>query len=342
MSEKVWRGNFSQLYIDGDWTEPATSDVLTVVSPYTEQPIAQVPAGSAADIDRAVAAARRAEAVALAQYRGGTATYLTVVTAQTLSLANQRTAEQLRGRQWLASVALIAATGGGWSATIGGTLSQRTTPSAHTLDQTQLDLSIGAQHKLGRRTVTMQAQYQHLRLDQQAFRDAAGGTLQLQYDLDARTQVGGFVQAFDFRFPGQPVRDARRLTVGATVARTLDGPRDPVLLANVYAGRERTREDVPQLDFDIKGVRVALSLRLDGGWQGYVSASHERRDYAADEPLFGVTRHDRQTDLRVGADKPIGRDWTLSPQFAWTRNASTLDPNDFRRTQLLVFARYRF
>lgn len=67
--------------------------------------------------ERAVAAARRAEAVALAQYRGGTATYLTVVTAQTLSLANQRTAEQLRGRQWLASVALIAATGGGWSAT---------------------------------------------------------------------------------------------------------------------------------------------------------------------------------------------------------------------------------
>ncbi|WHZ10429.1 MAG: Outer membrane factor (OMF) lipoprotein associated wth MdtABC efflux system [Burkholderiaceae bacterium] len=66
--------------------------------------------------DQAVQAARRAEQMALAQYRGGTATYLAVVTAQQLSLTNQRTAVQLRGRQLLASVALITATGGGWSA----------------------------------------------------------------------------------------------------------------------------------------------------------------------------------------------------------------------------------
>lgn len=66
--------------------------------------------------EQAVAAAQRAERLALAQYRGGTASYLAVVTAQALALANQRTAVQLQGRQLLASVALIAATGGGWQA----------------------------------------------------------------------------------------------------------------------------------------------------------------------------------------------------------------------------------
>ncbi|MFI8975438.1 aldehyde dehydrogenase [Nocardia asteroides] len=54
------RGEHRQLYIDGGWTNPATPDLITVISPYTEQPIARVPAGSVADIDRAVAAARRA------------------------------------------------------------------------------------------------------------------------------------------------------------------------------------------------------------------------------------------------------------------------------------------
>jgi outer membrane protein TolC len=39
-----------------------------------------------------------------------------VVTAQTLSLTNQRTAAQVLGRQLAASVSLIAATGGGWNA----------------------------------------------------------------------------------------------------------------------------------------------------------------------------------------------------------------------------------
>ncbi|KQP49454.1 efflux transporter outer membrane subunit [Pseudorhodoferax sp. Leaf274] len=66
--------------------------------------------------DQAVRAGQAAERMALAQYRGGTANYLAVVTAQTLSLANQRAAVQLRGRQLAASVGLVAATGGGWTA----------------------------------------------------------------------------------------------------------------------------------------------------------------------------------------------------------------------------------
>ncbi len=62
----------------------------------------------------AVRAGQTAERLALVQYRAGTTTFLTVVTAQTLSLTNQRTAVALRGRQFAASVGLIAATGGGW------------------------------------------------------------------------------------------------------------------------------------------------------------------------------------------------------------------------------------
>ncbi|MDB5820536.1 MAG: transporter, partial [Rhizobacter sp.] len=64
--------------------------------------------------DTAVRSAQTAERLALAQYRGGTATYLNVVTAQTLLLTNQRTNVQLRGRQLAASVSLVIATGGGW------------------------------------------------------------------------------------------------------------------------------------------------------------------------------------------------------------------------------------
>ncbi|MFF0496562.1 aldehyde dehydrogenase [Nocardia aobensis] len=49
-----------QLYIGGDWVAPAGADVIGVISPHTEQPIAGVPAASPADVDRAVAAARAA------------------------------------------------------------------------------------------------------------------------------------------------------------------------------------------------------------------------------------------------------------------------------------------
>ncbi|MEQ6900494.1 aldehyde dehydrogenase [Nocardioides sp. YIM 152588] len=48
------------LFIGGAWAKPATDAVLEVVSPHSEEVVARVPEGSAADIDAAVAAARRA------------------------------------------------------------------------------------------------------------------------------------------------------------------------------------------------------------------------------------------------------------------------------------------
>lgn len=48
------------LFIGGTWAKPATDAVLEVISPHSEQVVARVPEGSTADIDAAVAAARKA------------------------------------------------------------------------------------------------------------------------------------------------------------------------------------------------------------------------------------------------------------------------------------------
>ncbi len=48
------------LFIGGTWARPATDAVLEVVSPHSEEVVARVPEGSAADMDAAVAAARTA------------------------------------------------------------------------------------------------------------------------------------------------------------------------------------------------------------------------------------------------------------------------------------------
>ncbi|MFI9536112.1 aldehyde dehydrogenase [Nocardia fusca] len=51
---------YSKLFIAGEWSAPSTGETIEVISPHTEQPIARVVAPAPADIDRAVAAARRA------------------------------------------------------------------------------------------------------------------------------------------------------------------------------------------------------------------------------------------------------------------------------------------
>jgi aldehyde dehydrogenase (NAD+) len=51
---------YDRLFIGGEWVEPATAERIDVISPVTEEPIASVPSGTPADMERAVAAARAA------------------------------------------------------------------------------------------------------------------------------------------------------------------------------------------------------------------------------------------------------------------------------------------
>ncbi len=67
--------------------------------------------------DDAVSAARQALAITTNQYQAGTTSYLDVVVSQAILLANEKTAVDILGRRMTASVLLIKALGGGWSAT---------------------------------------------------------------------------------------------------------------------------------------------------------------------------------------------------------------------------------
>ena len=49
-----------KFYIDGAWTAPAAGKTIPVVNPATEEVLYEVALGGAADVDKAVAAARRA------------------------------------------------------------------------------------------------------------------------------------------------------------------------------------------------------------------------------------------------------------------------------------------
>jgi NodT family efflux transporter outer membrane factor (OMF) lipoprotein len=68
----------------------------------------------AAAQQRTVADAERSLNISTNQYKGGLTTYLQVITAQAIELANRRTAADITTRQFAASVQLVKALGGGW------------------------------------------------------------------------------------------------------------------------------------------------------------------------------------------------------------------------------------
>lgn len=56
----IWNGAFDKLFIGGKWVAPRTTSKIEVISPFSEEPVASVPAASRGDVDAAVAAARLA------------------------------------------------------------------------------------------------------------------------------------------------------------------------------------------------------------------------------------------------------------------------------------------
>jgi NodT family efflux transporter outer membrane factor (OMF) lipoprotein len=67
-------------------------------------------------LEKAVQSADRSVAVSTAQYKAGIASYLQVITVQTIALADKRSAIDVQTRRMTASVSLIEALGGGWDA----------------------------------------------------------------------------------------------------------------------------------------------------------------------------------------------------------------------------------
>ncbi|MFZ1991853.1 MAG: aldehyde dehydrogenase family protein, partial [Alphaproteobacteria bacterium] len=52
--------DYLKFYINGQWVDPMTPRTLDVENPATEEPFARISLGSAADVDKAVKAARAA------------------------------------------------------------------------------------------------------------------------------------------------------------------------------------------------------------------------------------------------------------------------------------------
>jgi NodT family efflux transporter outer membrane factor (OMF) lipoprotein len=73
-------------------------------------------AQEADQLDVAVKAAEESLRLEIDRYKGGTDSYLNVITTQTIALGDERSAVQLLSRRMVAAVQLISALGGGWNA----------------------------------------------------------------------------------------------------------------------------------------------------------------------------------------------------------------------------------
>ena len=100
-----------------EWTALYREQVLSAFRDVEDQLSAlRVLEQEATVTGRAVESAKRSTELSTMRYKRGLATYLEVLTAQTIELANERTAASLVTERIIASAQLQLALGGGWDA----------------------------------------------------------------------------------------------------------------------------------------------------------------------------------------------------------------------------------
>lgn len=201
----------------------------------------------------------------------------------------------------------------------------------------------GVSWRRGDHEVVGLLQAQESRVDNNAFRRAFGGTLQYRYNLTPDSQVSIYGQHSRLLYPGQRQRDTVREVVGGAYAKAFAGSLTPTVYVGAYGGQER--ENDPAFGYfghRVNGVRLGGQVTLSPKLIAFVNGSYEDRLYHNDDPLFIVKRHDRQSDLRVGANWVVYRNWTVTPSVAWTDNRSNIVINDYSRWVVSVTARVEF
>lgn len=217
--------------------------------------------------------------------------------------------------------------------------------SIDTFDYLTSNATAGVRYSFGANQVGAALALDTVSLDNKRVRDSTGLNLEWRRIVHPLAEVAAFGQFTKLDYPRDSFRDAKREVVGISVNPVAFGKRlfnlPPV--ASIYRGSERpTNAGVEHLGHRLIGARTAVFWQMNTRLSLFGAASFERREYAAPDPLFAVTRVDKQTDLSAGLLYGIHKDWLLTPTISYTDNRSSMDVFRYDRMAITLAARHSF
>lgn len=226
-----------------------------------------------------------------------------------------------------------------------GAINGKLNHTVDTFDTRSDSFTAGIRHTFGENQVALSANVDSITLDNQRVRDSNGLNFEFRRIVHPLAEVSAFAQFSRLDYPRDPFRDADREVYGVAVNPVAFGKRlfnlPPV--ASIYWGSERpTAAGVGHLGHRLSGIRFAAFAQFDPMLSLFAGLSHERRLYGAPDPLFAVTRLDKQTDFSAGLIYGLNKDWSFTPVISYTDTRSSLEVFKYSRTSGSLTLRYAF
>ena len=206
---------------------------------------------------------------------------------------------------------------------------------------TQSDLSAGGSYRVERNDYSLVAQYSTYGVGGSTARNSSGLVGEWSYRFDGFRQITSYAQWASLTYPAQSVRDANRNVLGSTYAHLF--PSGWLGFGGLYFGSEKEKAaGVPHLGHKFTGLRLGVQKPINQTLALFATMGWENRNFGGTDPLFLVTRADRQSNVNLGVSWSPAPAWRVTPQLSITRSSSNIPVNDYGKRMLSVVARRDF
>ena len=177
-------------------------------------------------------------------------------------------------------------------------------------------------------------------IDKYRIDDDGGVYGQWLHELSRQNMVGVFGQYIHLNHPIDTLLNTDLSMVGGIWSHAFLSSGDPVIKLTAYMGDDKERNNIPTIGRTLYGIKGDGEYKLREGLKlfGSVAVLHSRFG----GQLFGTKQEDWRYDLNAGIAYKPSREWTVTPQLNYTRNASNISIKDFDRKQIIVNVRRDF
>ncbi|MEQ1881613.1 MAG: surface lipoprotein assembly modifier, partial [Burkholderiales bacterium] len=230
-----------------------------------------------------------------------------------------------------------------WSVYAGGDVRSRNHRDVKTANYGTLDGRLGVGLNLGQHFLRMGAANGRFFLDRRAYRDTLGGNAEWRYQANDRDQFTFNAQYTSFRLTQEALQTSDFDQAMASLSWLHVLASGSTLFAlSVNAGDESPIGRRADGAARINGARVFAQTALTSQIGLFTSLGTQNTKYENVNDTFLLKRDDRLSDITIGLNWRIGKDWSIRPQATYMKNSANIPLYSFTRSDVALNLRKEF
>ncbi len=189
-------------------------------------------------------------------------------------------------------------------------------------------------------------EWQNYEVGHDRYREMLAINGELSWQPDTQTQLTGFLQLADMKFLTEEYRNSWQQLGGAGFQHIFAGALQPVLIASLYGGAERAKDDLAfaksKINRNIYGFSIGSQLTINPKLSLDFTVQLQKSRYQEDNQFFLIKRKDEYRNYSLGMTYRPDRRWAVHSNLDYTKSSSNIEIYRYDRTQIGMSVRYEY